>query len=51
MMAWVAEKFEEVGVEVQPVDLGRHVMDGQDLPLPNVILGRIGNNPNLRTGM
>ncbi|KAF9078551.1 hypothetical protein BDP27DRAFT_1309748 [Rhodocollybia butyracea] len=49
MMNWVAQKFESVGVEVQQVDLGKHIMDGQELQLPNAVLGRIGNDPKLRT--
>ncbi|KAE9405494.1 CNDP dipeptidase [Gymnopus androsaceus JB14] len=37
------------GVETQQFDLGKHVMDGQELPLPKVVLGRLGNDPNKKT--
>lgn len=38
-----------VGVETRLVELGKHVMDNQELDLPPVILGRIGNDPKKKT--
>ncbi|KAJ7141643.1 hypothetical protein C8R46DRAFT_1135459 [Mycena filopes] len=49
MSAWLAAQLAQVGVEVKSVDLGTHVMDGQTLPLPPAILGRIGNDPKKKT--
>jgi len=49
MSHWISEQLQAVGVETQLADLGRHTMDGQDLPLPPAVLGRIGNDPNKKT--
>lgn len=37
------------GVETKQMPLGNHVMDGQELELPPVILGRIGNDKSKKT--
>ncbi|KAJ7445454.1 hypothetical protein FB451DRAFT_1292877 [Mycena latifolia] len=49
MSYWLAAQLRAVGVEVKQVELGSHVMDGQTLPLPPAILGKIGNSPNKKT--
>ncbi|KAJ7445447.1 hypothetical protein FB451DRAFT_1376152 [Mycena latifolia] len=49
MSDWLAAQLRAVGVEVKQVDLGTHGMDGQTLPLPPVILGKIGSSPNKKT--
>ena len=49
MGAWMQGQLEAVGVKTKSVDLGRHVMDGQDLPLPPAILGRIGEDAKKKT--
>lgn len=49
MSAWLDGQLQRVGVTTKLVDLGKHVMDGQELPLPPAILGRIGNDPNKKT--
>ncbi|KAJ7762169.1 hypothetical protein B0H16DRAFT_1808656 [Mycena metata] len=46
MSDWLNAELKKVGVETKQVDLGNHVMDGQTLPLPNAILGKIGNDKN-----
>ncbi|KAJ7476722.1 hypothetical protein FB451DRAFT_1132063 [Mycena latifolia] len=46
---WLAAQLRGVGVEVKQVDLGTHVVDGQTLPLPPAILGRIGSSPHKKT--
>jgi Cys-Gly metallodipeptidase DUG1 len=38
-----------LNVETRLVDLGKHEMDGQELPLPPAILGRIGHDRNKKT--
>lgn len=49
MADWLNAQLTQLGVTTQLVDLGRHTMDGQDLPLPPAILGRIGNNKEKKT--
>ncbi len=45
MSAWLDGQLKSLGVTTKLVDLGKHVMDGQELPLPPAILGRIGDDP------
>ncbi|KAJ7035841.1 hypothetical protein C8F04DRAFT_497998 [Mycena alexandri] len=49
MSDWLNAELKKVGVETKQVDLGTHVMDGQTLPLPNAILGRIGDAKERKT--
>ncbi|KAJ7035877.1 glutamate carboxypeptidase, partial [Mycena alexandri] len=49
MSDWLNAELNKVGVETKQVDLGTHVMDGQTLPLPNAILGRIGDDTSKKT--
>ncbi|KAJ7762208.1 hypothetical protein B0H16DRAFT_1248066, partial [Mycena metata] len=49
MSDWLNAELTKVGVETKQVDLGNHVMDGQTLPLPHAILGKIGNDKNEKT--
>ncbi|KAJ7083462.1 hypothetical protein C8R44DRAFT_822476 [Mycena epipterygia] len=49
MSEWLDTQLRAVGVTTKRVDLGTHVMDGQTLPLPPAILGRIGNDPAKKT--
>ncbi|KAJ7762161.1 hypothetical protein B0H16DRAFT_528744 [Mycena metata] len=49
MSDWLNAELKKVGVETKQVDLGNHVMDGQTLPLPHAILGKIGNDKNKKT--
>ena len=41
--------MKSLGVTTKLVDLGKHVMDGEELPLPPAILGRIGDDPKKKT--
>ncbi|KAM6411659.1 beta-Ala-His dipeptidase isoform 2-T2 [Pluvialis apricaria] len=46
MMALVADRLSALGATVNLVDLGSHQLpDGQDLPLPPVILGELRKDP------
>ncbi|NWU70356.1 CNDP1 dipeptidase, partial [Pterocles burchelli] len=46
MMALAADRLEVLGATVNLVNLGSHQLtDGQDLPLPPVILGELGKDP------
>lgn len=49
MAEWLNNELQAVGVTTQLTDLGTHTMDGQVLPLPPAILGRIGNDPKKKT--
>ncbi|KAH9474594.1 Cys-Gly metallodipeptidase dug1 [Psilocybe cubensis] len=49
MADWLNSQLKQLGVDTKLVDLGRHVMDGEDLPLPPAILGRFGNDSNKKT--
>jgi hypothetical protein len=49
MAKFLNDHLKKVGVETQLTELGKHVMDGQELDLPPAILGRIGNDPKKKT--
>ncbi|KDR77094.1 hypothetical protein GALMADRAFT_66148 [Galerina marginata CBS 339.88] len=49
MADWLNAQLKQVGVDTQLVDLGRHTMDGEDLPLPPAILGRLGDDKSKKT--
>ncbi|PPQ82701.1 hypothetical protein CVT25_009398 [Psilocybe cyanescens] len=49
MADWLNEQLKQLGVDTKLVDLGRHIMDGEDLPLPPAILGRVGNDSAKKT--
>ncbi|KAI0945127.1 hypothetical protein AcV7_001750 [Taiwanofungus camphoratus] len=49
MGAWLQGQLNALGVQTKSVDLGKHVMDGMELPLPPAILGSIGDNPKKKT--
>ncbi|KAF8960946.1 glutamate carboxypeptidase [Flammula alnicola] len=49
MADWLNGQLKQIGVDTQLVDLGRHTMDGEDLPLPPAILGRIGDDKSKKT--
>jgi len=49
MAKWLNNQLTGLGVETKLVDLGTHVMDGQELPLPPAILGKIGNDKSKKT--
>ncbi|CAK5266879.1 unnamed protein product [Mycena citricolor] len=49
MSNWLNGQLQQYGVTTKQVDLGTHVMDGQTLPLPPAILGRIGDDKSKKT--
>ena len=49
MAKWLDDQLTALGVETKAVDLGTHVMDGQELPLPPVIFGKIGDDKSKKT--
>ncbi|KII91485.1 hypothetical protein PLICRDRAFT_38246 [Plicaturopsis crispa FD-325 SS-3] len=49
MASWLEGKLNAYGVDTKKVDLGKHIMDGEELQLPPAILGKIGNDPSKKT--
>ncbi|KAK7059792.1 CNDP dipeptidase [Favolaschia claudopus] len=49
MSNWLNAELQAVGVTTKQVDLGTHVMDGETLPIPPAILGRIGEDRTKKT--
>ncbi|KAF9523811.1 glutamate carboxypeptidase [Crepidotus variabilis] len=49
MANWLNSELKQLGVDTKLVDLGKHVMDEQELDLPPAILGKLGNDPNKKT--
>ena len=49
MAKWLDNQLTALGVETKVVDMGSHTVDGQELPLPSVILGKIGDDKSKKT--
>ncbi|TFK53202.1 CNDP dipeptidase [Heliocybe sulcata] len=49
MAHWLNGQLNSLGVTTELRDLGKHVMDGQELSLPPAILGRMGDDPKKKT--
>ena len=49
MASFLETLLRQYSVETKAVDLGTHTMEGQNLKLPPVVLGRIGNDKSKRT--
>jgi Cys-Gly metallodipeptidase DUG1 len=49
MANFLNDHLKNAGVETKLVDLGLHAIEGQQLPLPPAILGKIGTDPSKKT--
>ncbi|KAG6919142.1 hypothetical protein DXG01_008949 [Tephrocybe rancida] len=49
MANWLNGQLKSLGVETELIDLGKHIMDDEELQLPPAILGRIGTDPGKKT--
>ncbi|KAH8930481.1 glutamate carboxypeptidase protein [Atractiella rhizophila] len=49
MADWLEGELKAVGVSTEKRDLGKHVMDGKELDLPPIVLGKIGEDKNKKT--
>lgn len=49
MGEYLKKQLEDLGVEVRMADVGKQVIEGVELPLPPVILGRFGSDPKKKT--
>ncbi|KAF8309686.1 CNDP dipeptidase [Clavulina sp. PMI_390] len=49
MADFLVGELEALGVAVTKVDLGKHVMDGEELQLPPALLGKLGEDPKKKT--
>uniref|UniRef100_A0A1B0AM21 Peptidase M20 dimerisation domain-containing protein n=1 Tax=Glossina palpalis gambiensis TaxID=67801 RepID=A0A1B0AM21_9MUSC len=50
MVEWCADKLRALGTEIEFADLGEQkLLDGKTIPLPKVILGKLGKDPKKKT--
>ncbi|EYB84956.1 hypothetical protein Y032_0306g1975 [Ancylostoma ceylanicum] len=49
MVNWVKERLEKLGVRCTLQDLGKHTVDGKELPLPPVLFGQLGDSKSKKT--
>ncbi|KAI0672469.1 CNDP dipeptidase [Trametes maxima] len=49
MATWLDGQLTRLNITTEMVALGKHTMDGQELPLPPLVLGRIGDDPEKKT--
>jgi Cys-Gly metallodipeptidase DUG1 len=49
MAEYLKGELEKLNVSVRTVDLGKQVLDGQEIELPPAILGTLGNDPKKKT--
>jgi acetylornithine deacetylase/succinyl-diaminopimelate desuccinylase-like protein len=49
MASFLEAQLKQYGVKTKTVELGAHVMDGQNLKLPPAVLGSIGDDISKRT--
>lgn len=49
MATYLKAELESLGVKVTLVELGKQMLDGQEIQLPPAILGEIGNDKNKKT--
>ncbi|XP_077290127.1 cytosolic non-specific dipeptidase 2 [Arctopsyche grandis] len=49
MVLWTKKKLEALGATVELKNIGTHVIDGKTYPLPDVIVGYLGNDPKKKT--
>ena len=49
MADFLERELKQLGIETSKVPLGKHVLDGQEIDLPPVILGTLGNDKSKKT--
>ncbi|KAG8904868.1 hypothetical protein FRB99_001035 [Tulasnella sp. 403] len=49
MAQFIVDELQSLGVNVRTVDLGKQILDGQEIQLPSAILGWIGKDPKKKT--
>lgn len=50
MMHWAVERMRKLGIQTELRDIGNQKLhNGRDIPLPPVIFGSLGNDPNKKT--
>ena len=49
MADFLVGELEALGVSVTKVDLGKHLLDGEELQLPPALLGKLGDDPKKKT--
>ncbi|KAI9172901.1 hypothetical protein H9P43_007032 [Blastocladiella emersonii ATCC 22665] len=49
MGAWLNKEMQRLGISTKLHHPGKHVMDGQELELPPIVLGKLGEDPAKKT--
>lgn len=49
MADFLVGELESLGVSVTKVDLGKQVLDGEEIQLPPALLGKLGDDPKKKT--
>ncbi|EEB09639.1 dipeptidase Dug1 [Schizosaccharomyces japonicus yFS275] len=49
MADFIVSEFEKLGAKMEKRDIGSHVMNGVEVPLPPIVLGQYGNDPAKKT--
>ena len=49
MADFLVSEMESLGIEVEKRDLGKQILDGEELQLPPAIFGSLGNDPDKKT--
>ena len=49
MGEFLVKELQSLGVQTRSVDVGKQTLEGEEIQLPPVILGWIGNDPKKKT--
>jgi hypothetical protein len=49
MADWIEQQMKELGIDTKQVPVGTQILDGQELKLPNVVLGALGDDKSKKT--
>lgn len=49
MADFLEKEMKALGIDVRKVDLGKQILDGEELQLPPALLGSFGNDPKKKT--
>ncbi|WBW72690.1 dipeptidase Dug1 [Schizosaccharomyces osmophilus] len=49
MADFVVDEFTKLGAKMEKRDIGSHEMEGQEVPLPPIVLGQYGSDPSKKT--
>jgi Cys-Gly metallodipeptidase DUG1 len=49
MADWIEQEMKTLGIQTKQVPVGNQILEGQEIKLPNVVLGTLGNDKNKKT--